>query len=169
MLSESKINIFDSQEAKPYENDRDITAMTHLADAFLNDEIKEFEQILQRHEVSIMQDPFIRDNLNNLLRKIRSKVLIKVIRPYTNISLGYVSRELNGVPEVEVEKLIVTLILDGKIQGRLDQVERILILHRGGGHVGNHKNNSDKLYRAMKLWSDKLQEINQRVLKKAIS
>ncbi|RHY25881.1 hypothetical protein DYB32_008032 [Aphanomyces invadans] len=42
MLGDSKINVFDSQEAKPYEQDKEIVAMTQLADAFLNDDIKQF-------------------------------------------------------------------------------------------------------------------------------
>ncbi|RHY17008.1 hypothetical protein DYB25_007637 [Aphanomyces astaci] len=42
MLGESKINVFDSQEAKPYEQAKEIVAMTQLTDAFMNDDIKQF-------------------------------------------------------------------------------------------------------------------------------
>ncbi|RLO07963.1 hypothetical protein DYB28_009726 [Aphanomyces astaci] len=44
MLGESKINVFDSQEAKPYEQAKEIVAMTQLTDAFMNDDIKQFVQ-----------------------------------------------------------------------------------------------------------------------------
>jgi len=49
MLSESKINVFDSQEAKPYESAKEIVAMTQLTDAFLHDEIKEFGKSVDVH------------------------------------------------------------------------------------------------------------------------
>lgn len=54
-------------------------------------------------------------------------MLVKLISPYTRISLSYIARELNGIPEQEVEDLLVSLILDKKILARIDQVNRILV------------------------------------------
>lgn len=47
MLTESQINPFDSQETKPYKNDREIEAMTNLVSAYQKKEINEFEHILK--------------------------------------------------------------------------------------------------------------------------
>ena len=51
----------------------------------------------------------------------RFQVLIKLIKPYTRIKIGFISGELNVDP-ADVESLLVTCILDGTIKGRIDQV-----------------------------------------------
>ena len=47
----------------------------------------------------------------DLLRNIRTQVLIKLIRPYTRIHIPSISKELN-VDVHEVESLLVACILD---------------------------------------------------------
>lgn len=47
----------------------------------------------------------------DLLRNIRTQVLIKLIRPYTRIAIPFISTELNIEP-CEVESLLVSCILD---------------------------------------------------------
>lgn len=47
-------------------------------------------------------------------------MVLKLIQPYTRIRIPYVSKQLN-VPEADVEQLLVSLILDGRIRGSLDQ------------------------------------------------
>merc|ERR1712088_1306861 len=63
MLMKSGINPFDSQEAKPYKNDPEILAMTNLVSAYQNNDINEFEKILKQNRQTIMDDPFIRVNI----------------------------------------------------------------------------------------------------------
>lgn len=128
MLSESQVNVFDSQEAKPYENDKEVAAMTKLTDAFLHDEIKTFEQVLNRNQEAIMDDPFIKHYIDSLLRTIRSKVLLKIVKPYRTMDTQYIARELNGIPLEEVESLLSSLVLDKKIEARIDQVHHTLVL-----------------------------------------
>ncbi|KAL7679444.1 putative proteasome component (PCI) domain, tetratricopeptide-like helical domain superfamily [Plasmopara halstedii] len=128
MLSESQVNVFDSQEAKPYENDKEIVAMTKLTDAFLHDEIKTFEQVLTQNQEAIMDDPFIKHYIDSLLRTIRSKVLLKIVKPYRTMDTQYIARELNGISLSEVESLLSALVLDKKIEARIDQVNHTLVL-----------------------------------------
>ena len=110
-LMKSGINPFDSQEAKPYKNDPEILAMTNLVMAYQNNDINEFESILKHNRNNIMDDPFIREHIEDLLRNIRTQVLIKLIGPYTRIHIPFISKELN-IDEKEVENLLVTCILD---------------------------------------------------------
>merc|ERR1712088_941127 len=98
MLMKSGINPFDSQEAKPYKNDPEILAMTNLVSAYQNNDINEFEKILKQNRETIMDDPFIREHIEDLLRNIRTQVLIKLIKPYTRIKIGFISGELNTDP-----------------------------------------------------------------------
>ena len=56
---------------------------------------------------------------------------MKLLQPYTRVRIPYISEELN-VDEAEVESLLVSLILDCKIDGRIDQVNKQLILAEKG-------------------------------------
>ncbi|XP_003382930.1 PREDICTED: COP9 signalosome complex subunit 2-like [Amphimedon queenslandica] len=127
MLMKSAINPFDSQEAKPYRNNPEIVAMTNLVSAYQNDDIVGFEEILKSNRSTIMEDQFIREHIEELLRNIRQQVLIKLIRPYTRVRIDFLSQELKVDP-IEVESLLVACILDKTIQGKIDQVQQILEL-----------------------------------------
>ncbi|XP_018576783.1 COP9 signalosome complex subunit 2-like [Anoplophora glabripennis] len=126
MLLKSAINPFDSQEAKPYKNDSEIKAMTDLISAFQNNDMQGFEKIFQENKESLMADPFIHEHIAELLKHVRTKVLLILVKPYKNVKLSFISGEL-GINEDEVESLLVSCILDECIEGRIDQVNKILI------------------------------------------
>ncbi|KAI2500942.1 PCI/PINT associated module [Fragilaria crotonensis] len=128
MLHSSSINPFDSQEARPYRDDPEIVAMTNLVQAFHSNEIQAFEKILRENQGRIMEDEFVREHVEDLLRTIRRQVLRRVIQPYTRISLEAISKELNDISVRDVESLLVGLILDGKLDGEIDQVDGVLLL-----------------------------------------
>lgn len=135
MLHASAINPFDSQEARPYRDDPEITAMTSLVQAFHNNEIQQFETILRRNQGRIMADEFVRGHIQQLLRTIRTQVLRRFIRPYKRISLTAIAVALNDIPVKDVESLLVSLILDGTVEGTIDLSEGVLLKapQRGGG------------------------------------
>jgi len=134
MLHASTINPFDSQEARPYRDDPEILAMTNLVQAFHANEIQKFELILKQNKGRIMDDEFVREHIEDLLRTIRKQVLRRVIRPYKRISLQAIARELNDIPVTDVESLLVGLILDGQLDGKIDRVTGVLYkqAERGG-------------------------------------
>ncbi|KAG5517210.1 hypothetical protein RHGRI_037839 [Rhododendron griersonianum] len=78
MLMESKVTPLDSQEAKPYKNDPEVLAMTNLIAAYQQNEALEFERILKTNRSTIMDDPFIRNYIEDLLKNVRSEVLLKL-------------------------------------------------------------------------------------------
>jgi COP9 signalosome complex subunit 2 len=145
MLHASSINPFDSQEARPYRDDPEITAMTNLVQAFHNNEIQKFERILRQNTGRIMEDEFVREHVEDLLRTIRTQVLRRVIRPYTRISLSAIAKELNDIPVSDVENLLVSLILDGTLDGQIDQVSGVLLKKAERGTSGaNDASNSNQ-------------------------
>ena len=127
MLMESEVDPFDAQEAKPYKTDKEVLAMTNLISAYQKNEISEFEQVLRDNRESIMDDPFIRDYIEDLLKNIRTQVLLKLIKPYTRIRIQFISESLH-IPEKDVEALLVSLILDGRVFGLIDQKNQLLEL-----------------------------------------
>ncbi|CAM9556475.1 unnamed protein product [Ectocarpus sp. 12 AP-2014] len=127
ILHKSEIDPFDSQEAKPYKQDPEIVAMTNLVEAFRNKQIKDFERILKTHRASLMGDPFIKLYIDDILRTMRTQVLLKAIAPYTRVKLPYLAGELNDIPVTDVEDLLVSCILDGKVDGKIDQVNQVVL------------------------------------------
>ncbi|GFS37825.1 proteasome family protein [Actinidia rufa] len=154
MLMESEVNPFDGQEAKPYKNDPEVLAMTNLIAAYQRNEILEFEKILKTNRRTIMDDPFIRNYIEDLLKNVRTQVLLKLIKPYTRIRIPFISKELN-VPEKDVEELLVSLILDNRIHGHIDQVNRLL--ERGDSSKGMKK------YTAIDKWNTQLKSLYQTI------
>lgn len=157
MLMKSGINPFDSQEAKPYKNDPEILAMTNLVSAYQNDDINEFEKILKTNRKNIMDDPFIREHIEDLLRNIRTQVLIKLIKPYTQIHIPFISKELN-IDTEEVESLLVQCILDNTIHGRIDQVNQLLELNRTTQSVDR--------FQGLDRWTTQLNSLHTTVVNK---
>ena len=127
MLMESKVDPFDAQEAKPYKHDPEIVAMTNLVEAYGQNDIAQFERVLRgRDGETILGDAFIRDYVEDLLRNVRTSVVLRLVQPYTSLTLAFLADELN-VSVAAVEELVVDLILDGRlVGGELDQVTGVL-------------------------------------------
>eukprot|EP00127_Corallochytrium_limacisporum_P004470 Clim_evm24s164 gene=Clim_evmTU24s164 len=159
MLMSSSINPFDSQEAKPYKNHKEIIAMTDLVNAYQHNDLDDFEKILRSNRTSIMDDPFIRDYIEDLLRNIRTQVLLKLIQPYSRLYIPYLAQSLN-VEEDELESLLVSLILDKKIVGAIDQVERILTMDR--------EQRDEEKYAALGKWADKVGMLHRTCINKMV-
>jgi len=143
MLSEKDTNPFASQEAAVFKTNNDIMPMANLLDAFDTDNIKSFEGALSRDKHAILNDDFIVEHMPAVKLRIRSKVLVKLIKPYTRVKLKWLCRQLNATMP-EVENLVVNLILDGSVKGRLNQIHSLLDL--------NYTQKQDKLYGAMDSW-----------------
>merc|ERR1740129_1764542 len=143
MLSEEDTNPFASQEAAVFKTNNDIMPMANLLEAFDEDDIKRFESTLARSRAQILGDEFIKEHMPAVKLRIRSKVLVKLIKPYTRVKLQWLCRQLNATMP-EVENLVVNLILDGSVKGRLNQIHSLLDL--------NYTQKQDKLYGAMDSW-----------------
>ncbi|PHH67962.1 hypothetical protein CDD80_388 [Ophiocordyceps camponoti-rufipedis] len=126
MLMRSNINPFDSQETKPYKTDARISAMTELVDAYQRDDVHAYEKVLQANR-DLLADPFIAENIDEVTRTMRTKGIMKLIAPYTRLKLSWIARQLR-ISEPEVQDILSFLIVDGKINGTLDQREGVLVV-----------------------------------------
>merc|ERR1719489_88279 len=145
------------RESKPYKNDGEILAMTNLVTAYQNNDINEFEKILKENRETIMEDAFIREHIEDLLRNIRPQVLIKLIKPYTRIQIKFISGELN-IESCDVESLLVSCILDNTISGRIDQVSGVLEL--------DQSSEGSARYVALDKWNNQLNNLQKLVVNK---
>ncbi|GAA5839461.1 hypothetical protein JCM11251_002732 [Rhodosporidiobolus azoricus] len=161
MLTESEIDPFDSQETKPYKNDREIAAMQNLVQAYQRRDVHEAEKILKNNRETIMDDPFIRGYIDDVLRSLRTQWILEIIKPYTRVEIAYLARQL-GIPSEQVEEIVVALILDEKIQGRIDQVSGRLDLDR-------HTAVETRRYQTLDRWTSQLNALNTQLINKSAS
>lgn len=140
-----------------YKNDPEIVAMTNLVDAYNRNEIRNFEKLLKQNSRTVMGDAFIRAYIEDLLKNIRTQVLLQVITPYTRISISFIADQLNISP-AEVEALLVALILDGRIDGQIDQIGQLLVLRQNSADA--------KKYAAAEKWATQLALLQQTILAK---
>lgn len=145
MLMRSDINPFDSQETKPYKNDPRIAAMTELVDAYQRDDIHKYESVLQKNQ-DLLADPFIAENIDEVTRNMRTKAVLKLITPYTRMRLSWVAKQLR-ISEFEVQDIMGFLIIDGKINGKIDQQTGVLEINsdRDTERIGAIQHLSDAL------------------------
>lgn len=97
-----------------YKNDSQIKAMTDLVDAYQRRDVHAAEKILRGmsavvfrrvhtqpghtdNRSTIMDDPFIRMYIGELLRSLRTQYLIDLIKPYTRLELSFLAKVRNVV------------------------------------------------------------------------
>ena len=86
-----------------------------------------------------------------------AQVLLRVIQPYTRISIAFIATELN-ISSPEVEQLLVALILDGQVDGQIDQIGQLLLLRQTAAE--------EKKYAAAEKWAQQLGTLQQTILSK---
>jgi len=150
MLMLGEISPFADAQAKTLQNNPEIKPMADLLNAYQHNEINRVEKILKENKTVIMGDPFIEQFIKNILREIRTKVLLELIRPYTRVAVPFIAKQLN-ITAAEVQELLVFLILDHKVNGNIDQVNQLLILR---GELESAK------YRFIEKWGTQLHSIH---------
>jgi len=156
MLMLGDISPFEDAQAKTLQNNPEVKPMADLLNAYQHNEITRVEKILKDSKEVIMGDPFIEQFIKSILRKIRTKVLIELIRPYTRVTVPFIAKQLN-ISAAEVQELLVFLILDHQVNGRIDQVNQLLILR---AELESAK------FRYIEKWSNKLHSLQNSVITK---
>lgn len=127
MLSGSDINPFHEQRARSYQDNPEVKAMISLVEHYQKRDIRRFESVLASNKKALLGDAFLASYMDDLMKNLRSVVLQARIQPYTNMSLDFIAMEL-GIKTEEVTSLLVELILDGAVTGKVDQINQVLQL-----------------------------------------
>ncbi|CAN0230964.1 unnamed protein product [Hapterophycus canaliculatus] len=127
--------------------------MLDLRMAYEGNDLAKFERTLHdKRNQGITEDPFVMTYLGPLRQRIRESVLLHLCKPYKKITMGFMAGELN-LKESEVESLLIDLILDDRLSGKIDQIEGYLLLE------GNRQTSTCRKHDAMERWSDALQSL----------
>lgn len=100
--------------------------MTDLVDAYQRDELDRYQAILDGHP-DVLADSFIAENIDEVTRNIRTRAMLRLIRPYSRFRLAWVAQRLH-VSEAEAEDILCHLITDGKVHAKIYQPEGTVLV-----------------------------------------
>ena len=156
MLALSDINPFDAREAKAYQEEKEITAMRTLRLAYDANDLGAFEATLRDRRAKILDDPFIMSYLAPLRRRMREQVLLNLLKPYRRVRLDFVAKHL-GLSVEAVEEILVDMILDARVDGKIDMLNAHLVLNDPAQAA------TDKTFDALASWSAALDALSVNV------
>lgn len=84
-------------------------------------------EILEQERVLIKKDRILDSQIDFLYDQLLERNILKLIRPYSNVEILFLSKKL-GVGGEIVEKKICEMILDEKLKGSLDQENGVLLI-----------------------------------------
>eukprot|EP00471_Norrisiella_sphaerica_P007696 CAMPEP_0184493414 /NCGR_PEP_ID=MMETSP0113_2-20130426/25934_1 /TAXON_ID=91329 /ORGANISM="Norrisiella sphaerica, Strain BC52" /LENGTH=607 /DNA_ID=CAMNT_0026878659 /DNA_START=115 /DNA_END=1938 /DNA_ORIENTATION=- len=148
MLCDTTENPFEQQEARVYKTDPQIQAINNLRDAYDKCDVGRFNSSIK----SLQPDWYMRKHLNAVVRDFQERAICDTIRPYQRVRIEFLSSNL-GVNKESVLDILIQLILDGKINGKINEVEGILDMRKT-----SRLNSAEKAkYEALSNWVDGLE------------
>ena len=107
---------------------RHLDAMNAIAKAASRRSLKDFEALLQEYKQELVEDVLIQHHLYYLKEQLLERNLIRIMEPYSCVELSHIASVMEFPLEV-VEKKLSQMILDGKLNGILDQGKGQLIVY----------------------------------------
>ncbi|KAL0225418.1 hypothetical protein RCL1_003330 [Eukaryota sp. TZLM3-RCL] len=108
-----------------------IYGLVDLAKAFEARSLSSFSAILESHFQEI-SDVLIVSQFELLSDRLLEFNLLRLVEPYSVIELSVVSSRI-GLPLSVVESRLASIIMDGKLNGLIDQQKAILVVESGKG------------------------------------
>jgi len=104
-----------------------VEAMKRIARAYEERSLGDFQVTLEQCKAHLEDDVVVKSHLLALYGTLMEKNLCKIIEPYARVGLAHVAKVI-GLSEGDVERKLSQMILDGKVQGTLDQGAGYLIV-----------------------------------------
>jgi len=104
-----------------------IEAMKAVAAAHEDRSLKKFEACLQLHKAQLELDPIINFHLTDLNETLLEQNILRILEPFSRVEITHVA-ELMELPLLRIQTKLREMILDGKLNGTLDQGIGVLIV-----------------------------------------
>mmetsp|Transcript_22304 Transcript_22304/g.30547 ORF Transcript_22304/g.30547 Transcript_22304/m.30547 type:complete len:461 (+) Transcript_22304:72-1454(+) len=153
MLSLSGINPFAAREAKVFSDDKEIIAMSDLRLCLEANDLGRFERTIGNKQNRILDEPFLMTYIQPLRQRMREQVLLNLVGPYDVVTLQFLADQLS-IPTDEVEIMLVSMILDGKLAADIDQTTDYVYL------INSKESFVDTEERLVGGWGDTLMDIS---------
>jgi len=158
LLENSEINPFESPETKSLVGHEEIKPVVALWNAFEALNVPEFNAALQN---AFAKDPFGCDFVPLVIRSFQHLKIAEIVKAYSKVRISFIADQLN-ISEAECEEILVELILEGRLNGLIDQASNVLLIDEESAHEDDAK------YDAMARWSRHVATISQSVSKKVL-
>lgn len=105
----------------------DILAMKAVAGAYQERSLHSFEETLKQYKNELLEDPLIKNHVNELYDKLLEQHLLRIIEPFSKVQIAHIAKLIDLDVE-KVERKLSYMILDKKLNGILDQGNGSLIV-----------------------------------------
>eukprot|EP00826_Nyctotherus_ovalis_P063768 TRINITY_DN9352_c0_g4_i3.p2 TRINITY_DN9352_c0_g4~~TRINITY_DN9352_c0_g4_i3.p2 ORF type:complete len:269 (-),score=113.76 TRINITY_DN9352_c0_g4_i3:149-955(-) len=127
MVSNSEIDPMTLAESKVYQDDPDIQPLAKLRKAFQDNQITELKRIMNSSGRRLSSDKEIAEYAADFFKAVQQKIVVEKIASYSSVSIKYLAQDL-GVKDKEMMGILVELILDERINGKIDESKGFLEL-----------------------------------------
>jgi COP9 signalosome complex subunit 2 len=127
MVSGSEIDPMTLTESKVYQDDSEIQPLARLRKAFQDNKITELKQIMATNGKKLSSDKAIAEYSGDFFKAIKQKIIIEKISSYSTVSIKYLAQDL-AVSDKDMMAMLVELILDERINGKIDESKGFLEL-----------------------------------------
>ncbi|CCF75573.1 26S proteasome regulatory subunit N6 [Babesia microti strain RI] len=97
----------------------EIMMLKNISGLYTNNSLAEFEEILKTNEKIISADPVLNQGLCEMYDNLMEESLLKIIKPFSKVDIGYISDRLGISKQVLIRK-VSEMIIDGKLCAMFD-------------------------------------------------
>lgn len=108
-------------------NDRVVLAFLEINESYKNRNLESYQRIINQYSSILGADSFIKKHLEHLYGVLFENNILKIIEPYSNISIAQIANQINFPGDV-IEEKIRKMILDKQISGTIDHVNQCILL-----------------------------------------
>jgi len=149
MLAGGVTNPFDSREAAVFQNDKALQAVSALRKAYEKKDVTGFTDSLASFKK--VADEWVMNHMGSMITDFHKQYIMKFVKPYRRLRIAYLAKALR-IEAKQCEDYLVQLVLDGEIQGRIDQVEGLLDLSQ-------RTQGGSKKYQMLETWCGTLESL----------
>jgi len=151
MLNGGSQNVFDAREAKVYQNEPDIAAIGALRVAYEKCDVDAFGKAMD--EINRTGDKFMLTHLDSMILDFHKRAVLQTLKSYRRLRIDFLAARLK-IPASQLETLLVQLILDGDVAGKMDQLTGVIdCTQRSQGGA--------KKYTAIAQWTSAIKTLTQ--------
>lgn len=122
----------------PHKEDKCIEMLCSIAECVKEKNLSKCNEIIQKNIELISNDNFITSHLLCLCDSLLDENILKIIQPYSNINIEYIG-EILGFDMHTIENRVRRMILDGRIEGNIDQETMCINIKRHNSRYNQHK------------------------------
>eukprot|EP00658_Telonema_sp_P-2_P033444 TRINITY_DN24547_c0_g1_i1.p1 TRINITY_DN24547_c0_g1~~TRINITY_DN24547_c0_g1_i1.p1 ORF type:complete len:157 (-),score=45.71 TRINITY_DN24547_c0_g1_i1:238-708(-) len=112
----------------------DVFPVAEVIEATTNNDLRRFDAALSApsSKAVIYGDKFLLQFIEPLINRFRDSALLQLCLPYTSLRLSFIAKKLH-ISEAEAERMCTVALMEGRLQGLLDDTNRLLLLAGAGG------------------------------------